>query len=231
MELSYSDKRYWDKRYATYEEEESARGEPFDWLCAYEDLDADLKPYLEQAVTVLDVGCGNSNLAQRLSQTNSNVAVFGVDYSTHLFSEEAIPQEVLGGVGMGIMDARQLGFRDASFDLVIDKGCMDSLLNDHDQVKLKQRWGRQITPEQQRDLDIGMAAGLSMLHEIWRVLRPCGVFFMVSYEPPGGRMHLLQDSGLHGVEDPCPWEVLVSGEEHTTGNYIYVLRRPGDNLQ
>eukprot|EP00240_Pyramimonas_obovata_P010393 CAMPEP_0118952784 /NCGR_PEP_ID=MMETSP1169-20130426/55443_1 /TAXON_ID=36882 /ORGANISM="Pyramimonas obovata, Strain CCMP722" /LENGTH=80 /DNA_ID=CAMNT_0006900111 /DNA_START=52 /DNA_END=291 /DNA_ORIENTATION=+ len=65
----YSDVSYWDQRYEESLQASSSedRGPLFDWLCGYEDI-ASVLGDLQQSSRVLDLGCGNSELAEKLAQ-------------------------------------------------------------------------------------------------------------------------------------------------------------------
>jgi hypothetical protein len=69
------------------------------------------------------------------------------------------------------------------------------------------------------------ARGKAIAQMACRLLVPGGVFLMVSYEPPAGRMHFLAQEGLD-------WDVEVPGAEDDKGNFVYVCRKrsPGDAL-
>lgn len=64
-----------------------------------------------------------------------------------------------------------------------------------------------------------MANARSIVQEVCRILAPGGVFIVVSYEPPAGRLDILQ------IGDVC-WGIEVAGEEDEQGNYIYICRKP-----
>ena len=82
------------------------------------------------------------------------------------------------------MNACALDFPDDTFDVVMDKGTMDSIL-----------CGEGSTT------NVG-----KMLAEVTRVLKPNGVFFMVSYSSPDNRLSYLENDDYH-------WKVVV----HTVG--------------
>jgi len=80
-----------------------------------------------------------------------------------------------------VMNACHLDFPDESFDCIVDKGTMDSIL-----------CGEGST---------GNVA--KMLSECVRVLKPEGVFFMISYGVPDNRLGYLES-------EEYPWKVSVS---------------------
>jgi ubiquinone/menaquinone biosynthesis C-methylase UbiE len=86
-----------------------------------------------------------------------------------------------GGMSFKVMNACHLDYPDEHFDCVLDKGTLDSIL-----------CGEGST---------GNVA--KMLSEVVRVLKPNGVFFMVSYGVSDNRLGYL-------VSDEYPWKVSVT---------------------
>jgi hypothetical protein len=122
-----------------------------------------------------------------------------------------------------VADARQrLPFRESCFDLIIDKGCLDAVLNDWDQAQLHQRWGRFANQAQGEseprtssssthtsDGRVGTKIGAEgfsqrsvkdgaqeeaehVLRYALHALTPGGHYCLISYEPPGGRKWLME---------------------------------------
>ena len=78
------------------------------------------------------------------------------------------------------MNACALDFPDDTFDVVMDKGTMDSILCGE-----------------------GSTANVGkLLSEVTRVLKPSGVFFMTSYSTPDNRLSYLEN-------DEYRWKVVV----------------------
>ena len=111
-------------------------------------------------LTVLDLGAGNSQLMESLSRELPCIAAFALDYSAKAFEcmreaaalggrkcgtqQSARPHRSGRGSEPIVADARSLlPLRPGCIDLVIDKGCLDAVLNGWDQEQLHARWGRQ----------------------------------------------------------------------------------------
>mmetsp|Transcript_2275 Transcript_2275/g.4613 ORF Transcript_2275/g.4613 Transcript_2275/m.4613 type:complete len:236 (+) Transcript_2275:449-1156(+) len=223
----YSTRAYWDERYkvSLQPDADPDRGALFDWLCTYQDLCRFLEQ-LPQAARVLDLGCGNSELAERLvtahglrAGSGSSIQVEAVDYSPLIVEHMAQHTEPLVSqcvLQYQVMDALCLGFRGSCFDVVIDKGCLDALLNAYDQ----EEWWRRCGARGECAYDGAASAHRAhqLVKEIARVLHPGhGKLVLVSYEPPKGRMHFLQVPEHN-------WRVTSSLDEET-GNYVYVATR------
>lgn len=73
---------------------------------------------------VLDVGCGTSNLAEAVAKLDNIQHVTCIDFSEVLISTKKNTERV----SYVQMDARKLGFEDNSFDMLLDKSSLDSLV-------------------------------------------------------------------------------------------------------
>lgn len=102
-----------------------------------------------------------------------------------------------------VMDATNLKFADESFDFVLDKSTIDALQCSEDALVITAK----------------------MIKEIYRVLRPRGVYFIVSFGHPRDRMEHLQRGHL------CfDVEVKKLPENEITKNnnmehYVYICRK------
>uniref|UniRef100_A0A7R9U186 Methyltransferase domain-containing protein n=1 Tax=Pinguiococcus pyrenoidosus TaxID=172671 RepID=A0A7R9U186_9STRA len=189
---------------AEYWEERYARdAEPFDWYQGYRCL----KPYINQAVpkesAVLMVGCGSSRLSE-------DMAADGYDEIVNIDVSETIVrvmQERAQNMSFYVMDMRKLEFTDEEYDAVIDKGTLDTLLC----------------------METAAEDAKQGLMEISRVLKPQGVYFMVSYGAPDTRLPYLEDGDLswsvsvHKVEKPEA--AIAKGKPGY--HYIYICQKGG----
>jgi len=127
----------------------------FDWLCDATSLAAlARRSWAGRDPVVLDMGCGNSELPEALARGDrSDVGgwqragfVLGSDYSSSGVLQLMASRAAAGGLGgyidYMIDDVRALPLRSATVDVVIDKGCLDSVLQDADQIRLSMRWQR-----------------------------------------------------------------------------------------
>lgn len=147
VEENFLDPSYWS---SFYDEDD----EQFDWYSA---------PGLAYAAAlreidgphsfVLDVGCGTASHLSALSRRSN---VIGIDFSQRVV-ELASEFDETKRVSFACADARRLPFASSSFDVVLDKGCLDCFVSTPD------------ASSHQRD---------SYLREIHRVLKPDGVYVL-----------------------------------------------------
>ncbi|CAH0479519.1 unnamed protein product [Peronospora belbahrii] len=107
------------------------------------------------------------------------------------------------------MNMCSLDFANETYDAVVDKGTLDSIL-----------CGESSTANVSK-----------MCQEIYRVLRPNGVYFVVSYGIPDNRLGYLDNKELpwkvtvHTVPKPTVSAVQVSEAEANAVHYIYVCQK------
>ncbi|GAC95939.1 hypothetical protein PHSY_003517 [Pseudozyma hubeiensis SY62] len=123
----FSEKEYWEQRYADESEQD------FDWFKSYDDLKAlfdELIP--SRTARILMLGCGNSTLSPSM-HTAGYTNIVNIDYSLTLITRLSTryPDQTYLE-----MDITQLTTPsnlltldgEASFDVAIDKGTMDALM-------------------------------------------------------------------------------------------------------
>jgi ubiquinone/menaquinone biosynthesis C-methylase UbiE len=189
----YSDGSYWNTRY-------EREPDPFDWYQSWSRLKPIILPLLPVRGVALDLGCGNSPMTAELLEDGFD-EVYGLDISSVVIrqNEERFRAEPrvkwICGECMK-MDSLESG----KFDVVFDKGTLDSLMCAGPSAKV-----------------IGQ-----MMTEIARVLKPGGIFVEVSYGTPNTRLSFLK--GQYG------WTVLENKEiekmtEKNTYHYIYLATK------
>lgn len=170
--LNIGDPAYWEVRYKTEIEDRLGSYDLFDWYCSFTDLFPMIKPYFETSMhqKVLIVGAGRSNAVEHLYRLGyRDITV--IDISQSIITEMQRRFETYTGVEFFVMDVKQLHkFADETFTIVIDKACIDSLFCGTDYLE---------------------TAGQAF-REIHRVLRPEGVFLMVTHAPPIARVPYLR---------------------------------------
>lgn len=111
------------------------------------------------------------------------------------------------------MNCCSLDFPDETFDVVLDKGTLDSVLCGE-----------------------GSTANVAkMCGEVSRVLKPTGCFFIVSYGVPDNRLNYLEKEDVyswnvtvHTVAKPTVSAAAVPSSEDANGvHYIYVCTKGG----
>ncbi|ONK63064.1 uncharacterized protein A4U43_C07F11040 [Asparagus officinalis] len=164
---AYGEPAYWDSRYRQ-------DPGPFDWYQKYKTLAPLLDLYIRRSHRVLLVGCGNSTLGEGMVGDGYQDVV-NIDISSVVV--EAMQQKYQGRPEMKYikMDVRDMnGFESSSFDAVIDKGTLDSLMCGHD----------------------AQPNAKKMLEEIGRILKDKGVYILITYGDPSYRLRLLKDLRL-----------------------------------
>ncbi|MFS7998774.1 putative endothelin-converting enzyme 1 [Helianthus anomalus] len=167
--LAYLDPNYWNERFTSEDH--------YEWLKDYSHFRHLIHQHIKPASSVLELGCGNSQLSDELYNegiTNitcidlSSVAVEKMQ--KRLFSKGYKGVKVLEG------DMLNLSFADESFDVVIEKGTMDVLFVDSGDP-----WNPR--PE-------AVNNAMAMLQGVHRVLKPSGIFISIAFGQPHFRRPL-----------------------------------------
>ena len=168
----YGSPSYWNERYAK-------DPEPFDWYQRYDQLRELITQCVPRGAAVLNAGCGNSRLSEDMF-ADGYAPITNIDISRSVVDAMSARHKDKRGLSWQVMNVMQMAFGDASFDAVIDKGTLDSLLCG----------------------DNSTASCGRYLAEVSRVLRPGGVFFAVSYGTPENRLQYMEN-------DEYGWRVQV----------------------
>ncbi|KDP43608.1 hypothetical protein JCGZ_16895 [Jatropha curcas] len=143
---NYGDSLYWDARYVQ-------EAGSFDWYQRYSSLRPFVRRYIPTSSRVLMVGCGNALMSEDMVKdgyediTNIDISSVAIDMMRKKY--EHIPQ-----LKYMRMDVRDMSFfPDDSFDSVIDKGTLDSLMCGND----------------------APISAAQMLGEVSRLLKPGGI--------------------------------------------------------
>eukprot|EP01016_Furgasonia_blochmanni_P045551 TRINITY_DN643_c0_g1_i7.p1 TRINITY_DN643_c0_g1~~TRINITY_DN643_c0_g1_i7.p1 ORF type:complete len:305 (-),score=37.50 TRINITY_DN643_c0_g1_i7:269-1183(-) len=156
---NYGDPTYWDQRYS------NQLNTLFDWLEEY----SSLKPYIQQLAStdarILMLGCGNSGLSEEMYDDGFR-NIDNVDISSVVIGQMKERNRERHGMNWEVMDVRDLQYENNTFDLAIDKSTIDALLCGDDSFVSVAR----------------------MMKEVQRVLKPGGVYFVISYGAPENRV-------------------------------------------
>lgn len=129
-------KSYWDQFF-------SKRSTPFEWYGEYMDLCHVIHKYVKAGNRALVVGCGNSKLSEDMYDAGIT-GITNIDISEVVIKTmgarniEKRPQMVFTQMDMLVMS-----FSDGSFDCVLDKGTLDAIYSNTDDVtitKVNRMW-------------------------------------------------------------------------------------------
>nr|XP_056705970.1 EEF1A lysine methyltransferase 4 [Euleptes europaea] len=197
----YRDRSFWESRYG---DEGAAPTEWFGGLgCFRPQLEAELSP----TDRILVLGCGNSALSYDLYQLGY-MDITSMDYSAACITSMRDYYAHCPGLQWAVMDAQALAFRDGSFDVVLEKGTLDSMM-----VGETDPW--HVSQEARTLLD-------RVLAEVSRVLKPRGRFVSITFAQPHFRKR-------HYAQPAYGW----STRHVTYGSgfhyFLYIMRK-GEEL-
>ncbi|TNJ28508.1 Endothelin-converting enzyme 2 [Giardia muris] len=200
---SYHLPEYWDQRY-------QADTEIFEWYQRYSDLRPKIQDVLPKNGRCLVVGAGSSELSFNLYDDPDA----GIKDIVSIDVSQVIVRRMQGLVGdrkgceFTVMSVMDLTYPDAAFDVVIDKGTLDSLLCGEN----------------------GKETSTKALEQIFRVLKPQGYYICVSYANPDMRMvFFTQDSLDWDIEiRETPKPKLLDNTAPDEYYYIYLMKKRGD---
>ncbi|KAM0951242.1 putative endothelin-converting enzyme 1 [Dioscorea sansibarensis] len=161
---AYGEASYWDRRYGQ-------DPGPFEWYQKYRSLAPLFDLYLRRDHRLLLVGCGNSALGEDMLNDGYEDIV-NIDISSVVIEAMQKKYQDKPALKYIKMDVRDMSdFESGSFDAVIDKGTLDSLMCGHD----------------------AQENATKMLEEVGRVLKDKGVYFLITYGDPNYRLYLLKE--------------------------------------
>lgn len=177
----------------------------FEWLLDYATLWNHL-PTLAATDRLLDVGCGLSDLTLRLAQ-KYQCHVWCIDISQaalHKLQTLQCGTASVSNTSFIQADAENLPFLDCTFECIIDKGTVDSVLK-------------------HRDSRIAAYLAEGMIRECGRVLAPGGRYLQVTDEDPELRLPLLQASfSSWGTLFSLSYKLLT---HHNREYFIYTISK------
>lgn len=164
---SYSDVAYWDDRYRNEDR--------YDWLLPYHTYAHLIKQHVHSTDRILMLGCGNSPLSELLYKDGFR-NIENIDYSHVVINNMSVHCSDCAQMKWHAMDATHLQFPDGSFDVVIEKATIDSMM-----VKEKDPWN---VSEQTK------VTVTKVLSEVSRVLCSGGRFISITFAQPHFRSPL-----------------------------------------
>ncbi|XP_044442304.1 EEF1A lysine methyltransferase 4 isoform X1 [Triticum aestivum] len=161
---AYGEAWYWDERYRK-------EPGPFDWYQKYPALAPLLRLYVRPHQRLLLVGCGNSVFGENMVQDGYQDVV-NIDISSVVIEQMKKKYHDKPQLKYTKMDVRNMSdFESGSFDAVIDKGTLDSIMCGQNSQE----------------------HAAKMLGEVNRILNDKGVYIMITYGDPSYRLNLLKD--------------------------------------
>jgi SAM-dependent methyltransferase len=160
----FAESSYWDERYL---EKDSA----FEWIFSTAEAMPFIDIFVPKSSNVLMIGCGNSKLTESMYREGWK-KLTSIDYSPACIRQQAkrSTRKRLKCRWL-VMDVRRLRFPNCSFDAVVDKGTADNLLC-------------------YKNTEKNMA---EMLREIYRCLKPGGLYLIFSLNKPCDILELAID--------------------------------------
>lgn len=199
---NYGDPKYWDNR---YKDQDST----FDWLEDWNSLKGLITDTVHLDAKVLILGCGNAEFSQEMYDEGYK-NIINIDISSVVIDQmkklnEARPE--MEWLAMDVMDIR---YPDCEFDIAIDKSTIDALL-----------WG-----------DNAFLNVAKMCKEVQRVLKPGGVYFVVSYGRPENRIfHFERDHLDFGIKQYIlyPDDCKNDEEKNDKSHFVYIWTKGPDS--
>ncbi|XP_034039563.1 EEF1A lysine methyltransferase 4 [Thalassophryne amazonica] len=163
----YKDVDYWDERYKTEQ--------GYEWLGSFSKFQHLVEKHIKKDDSILVLGCGNSSMSADMYSAGYH-SITNIDFSSVCISAMSARHSDCPGMSWQQMDMSQLSFRDESFDVVLEKATLDSVM-----VIEKNPWN--VSPQT-----------TSLIHqaltEVSRILKPGGRFLSITFTQPFFRKQL-----------------------------------------
>ncbi|KQK06474.1 EEF1A lysine methyltransferase 4 isoform X2 [Brachypodium distachyon] len=168
---------YWDARYSSSSHSTGGKdgGGFFDWYQSYQALRPLLRDCVPTSSRVLMLGCGNSLLSEDMVKDGYE-DILNIDISSVVIEQMSEKHMDIPQLTYMQFDVREMSFfEDGSFDCIIDKGTLDAMMCGDDAPHGASR----------------------MLAEVARLIRPGGIYMLITYGAPKERVTLLNQVGCH----------------------------------
>ncbi|KAL3112834.1 hypothetical protein niasHT_019160 [Heterodera trifolii] len=166
-EKEFTDPSYWRRFFQQC-------NTPFEWYGNYDKLSPVLDKYIRPSDAILQIGCGNSNLAEQLCD-NGFRNIHSIDIDGQVIAQQRKKHsEKRPSLKFEQRSAADLGLPDASANVVLDKGTLDALLPSS--AGADEKGGE------------SDALVTSMFREIGRCLAPFGRYILITLAQP----HIVQ---------------------------------------
>lgn len=193
----YGKAEYWDERYR-------ANDTTFDWFVSYDALKDVIQPLVKPDSKILVVGCGNSRLSAQLYDSGFHNIV-NIDISEIVINQMRSRYREMERMEWTRMDVTKMELAENSFDLVIDKATIDSLL-----------------------------CGSNSFHNVYqmnknisRVMKKGARYVCITYGQPDTRIDHFRRKKLHfEVEHKTVDKPVFSSDASPTSNYhVYLMTK------
>jgi ubiquinone/menaquinone biosynthesis C-methylase UbiE len=144
---------FWDNTFQSIDPED-----PVEWLLSYDSVGRFFRPYSRDSGRTLCIGCGNSDFSAGLDADKFN-GLLSTDFSPVVIKQMKKKYQDLK---WEVQDARNMSYKDGSFDVLVDKSLLDCMFYAEDCI----------------------TALSAMLSEIHRVLKPGGVALFLTVRTP-----------------------------------------------
>ena len=194
----YQRREYWEKRFA--------KEESYEWLCGFDHVEKYIHRDIARDQKIIVVGCGNSPFSAAMHAAGYENMV-STDFSPVVIQAMEIRYPMMKWEVADVTNLSQ--YPDGTFDVVIDKACLDALVVDEGDV-----W----SPNE------GTIARMrSAILSIRRVLKPDGQFISIGFQQPHFRERYFSKERL-GCS-PVFHDIQVFNIDAGLG-YFYLRTRP-----
>ncbi|KAH0787070.1 Phosphoethanolamine N-methyltransferase-related protein [Histomonas meleagridis] len=194
-EIDFSNPQYWDKRYAKTEDGS------FEWYRPWKEFYPEFKEYFNGDEKVLNIGCGNSEMAYDMLG-NPFHSVYNMDISSVVIDQMKSKYQDQKELIWEVMDCTNMTYEDNSFDVVFDKGTLDALFcGDMKNVE-------------------------KTICEVARILKPNGIYIVITYGPPNARVPVFQrfKDKIELVQ-----QIDFKKRFNCSTHFIYILKKKNDS--
>ncbi|KAJ6852337.1 methyltransferase-like protein 13 isoform X1 [Iris pallida] len=172
---NYGDCAYWDSRYL-----EEGGESNFDCYHRYSALRPFIRHFVPASSPILIIGCGNSLMSEDMVKDGYD-DIINIDISSVVIEIMTRKCAHIPQLKYMQMDVRDMTFfHDESFNCIIDKGTLDSLMCCAD----------------------APLSAFQMLEEVSRIIKTGGIYMLITYGDPSARVPLLNNSG-------CKWKIML----------------------
>ncbi|KAL1361949.1 hypothetical protein HN51_010255 [Arachis hypogaea] len=194
---AYLSPSYWDERFS--------KEEQYEWFKDYSHFRHLIQPHLTPHSSVLELGCGNSQMCEELHRDGA-INITCIDLSTVAVERmrKRLLSQGLKDIKVLQADMIELPFEDECFDLVIEKGTMDVLFVDS---------GDPWNPRPET-----MSKVMATLKGVHRVLKADGTFISITFGQPHFRRPIFN-------EPEFSWSVEYATFGETFHYFVYVLKK------